>query len=199
MSVNLSCLYMEPIDEDIPPGAETASRDLDTFLAEVERRAFVMAESATRNPEDALDLVQDAMLAFVRRYAARPESEWLPLFYRILQNRIRDWARRRKVRNRWLAWWQSDEEERRDPVQEAPDPTGVPVERQLDGDQAAQEMLHAVAALPLRQQQAFLLRVWEGLDVKSTALAMGCSDGSVKTHLSRALSTLRDRLGDYRP
>ncbi len=181
------------------PSEDSRYRNIDAFLGEVERRAYVMAEMATRNPEDALDLVQDAMLAFVHRYADKPQGEWGPLFHRVLQNRIRDWARRRKVRSRWTAWLHHDEEDAGDPVQQAPDPAAVPVERLLDGDLAAERLREAVAGLPLRQQQAFLLRVWEGLDVASTARAMGCSDGSVKTHLSRAMSHLRDKLEAYRP
>lgn len=180
--------------------ANASERSLDSFLAEVERRAFVMAEAATRNPEDALDLVQDAMLAFVRSYRDKPPAQWPPLFHRVLQNRIRDWARRRKVRSRWHAWlsW-NDEEPDIDPIQHAPDPRQVDTAIQLDHIEASEQLLEAVRELPLRQQQAFLLRVWEGLDVASTANAMGCSDGSVKTHLSRALTALRSRLQDYQP
>ncbi len=179
--------------------ASPRQRDLDAFLGEVERRAFVMAELATRDPDEALDLVQDAMLAFVRRYADKPRAEWAPLFHRVLQNRIRDWARRRKVRSRWTAWLHRGEDENDDPIQQAPDPRQKPVDQQLDDDAAAGKLRDAVAELPLRQRQAFLLRVWEGLDVRETARVMGCSDGSVKTHLSRALGSLRQRLEEFRP
>lgn len=178
---------------------DAAYRNIDAFLSEVERRAYVMAEMATRNPDDALDLVQDAMLAFVRRYANKPQGEWAPLFHRVLQNRIRDWARRRKVRSRWLSWLQHDDEDDADPIQQARDPMAVPIEQELDNGRASEQLCNAVASLPLRQQQAFMLRVWEGLDVASTAQAMGCSDGSVKTHLSRALGNLRANLEEYRP
>jgi len=139
------------------------------------------------------------MLAFVRHYAERPQTERAPLFYRVLQNRIRDWARRRSVRNRWISWLQREDDTGPDPIQEAADPDAVPVEQRLDGENATQRMVEAVSHLPLRQQQAFLLRIWEGLDVKSTARAMGCSDGSVKTHLSRALGALRKQLETFRP
>jgi len=172
---------------------------LDRFLGEVERRAFVMAELATRDPDEALDLVQDAMLAFARRYAAKPEKEWPPLFHRVLQNRIRDWARRQKVRNRWRVWLHRDDDSRDEPLEQAPDPAIPPIERQLDQQEATERLQQAVSDLPLRQQQVFLLRIWEGLDVADTARAMGCSEGSVKTHLSRALGNLRNKLEDYRP
>jgi len=179
--------------------ADTQYHSLDSFLAEVERRAFVMAESATRNPDDALDLVQDAMLAFVKNYAQKSQDQWAPLFYRVLQNRIRDWARRGKVRNRWTGWlWSNkDEDEQSDPIQSAPDPKGRSMQALLDQADASEQIVVAVQSLPLRQQQAFLLRVWEGLDVASTATAMECSTGSVKTHLSRALRNLRQQLQGY--
>ncbi len=194
-SCTANLLWMSPPVTASPTAARY--RDLDAFLGEVERRAYVMAELATRNPDDALDLVQDAMLAFARRYGDRPQADWAPLFHRILQNRIRDWARRRKVRQRWLGWLGGSEEEG-DPVQQAPDPHTPPPEQRLDQTAAAERLQAAVAELPLRQQQAFLLRVWEGLDVADTARAMGCSDGSVKTHLSRALASLRRQLEEYR-
>jgi RNA polymerase sigma-70 factor (ECF subfamily) len=181
------------------PSEDSTYRDIDAFLGEVERRALVMAEMATRSRDDALDLVQDAMLAFVRRYADRPQREWAPLFHRILQNRIRDWARRRKVRSRWMSWLQSDDDNDADPIQQLDDPAARPIEQRLDQNRAGEQLCDAVAALPLRQQQAFMLRIWEGLDVASTARAMGCSDGSVKTHLSRALKSLRARLEEYEP
>lgn len=192
-------LYSMSAQVDNRDGEDATYHNMDTFLAGVERRAYVMAEMATRNREDALDLVQDSMLAFVRRYANKPQAQWAPLFHRILQNRIRDWARRRKVRSRWLSWLHREEENDADPIQQAPDPRMVPIEQRMDHEMATEQLSDAVAALPLRQQQAFLLRVWEGLDVASTAQAMGCSDGSVKTHLSRALSSLRSSLEEYRP
>jgi RNA polymerase sigma-70 factor (ECF subfamily) len=174
-------------------------RALDTFLAGVERRAFVIAELATRNPEDALDLVQDAMLAFVASYGNKPRGDWPPLFHRVLQNRIRDWYRRQAVRNRWRVWLkgagQDDAgEDRSDPLQQAGDPAGRSPEELVALHDAGDALLDAIAALPLRQQQAFVLRTWEALDVADTARAMGCSAGSVKTHLSRAMSSLRDKL-----
>jgi len=170
-------------------------RALDRFLAGVERRAYVMAEVATRNREEALDLVQDAMLAFVASYGKKPEGEWPPLFHRVLQNRIRDWGRRRTVRSRWQVWLKGPEDTpEADPIQQAPDPAGRTPEELLALADAGDTLIAAIGALPLRQQQAFMLRTWEGLDVAETAAAMGCSDGSVKTHLSRAMNNLREKL-----
>lgn len=182
--------------------AETARR-LDRFLASVERRAFRIAEYATHNRDEALDIVQDAMLKLVRRYANRAPAEWPPLFYRILNNRINDWYRRGKVWRGWLSRWgdwrhagDDEEDVGMDPEFAAPAHEN-PLE-QLARAGAMDELVAALKELPLRQQQAFLLRVWEGLDVAQTAFAMACSEGSVKTHLSRATARLRKRLEAHR-
>lgn len=173
---------------------------MDQFLAGVERRAFRMARYATGDAEEALDVVQEAMLDLVRVYRTRPPPDWAPLFHRILQNRIRDWQRRTWVRRRWRVWLRdpgSEDGEGEDPLHNIADPAAR--------DPGAQAALHhtttalqaALQCLPPRQQQAFLLRVWEGLDVAQTAYAMGCSEGSVKTHYSRAVHSLRDLLEDH--
>lgn len=172
-------------------------RDLERFLASVEQRAFRIARIALRDDEDALDSVQDAMLQLARRYAHRPAEEWRPLFYRILQNRIRDHQRRRQVRNRLFAWWPAfaSEEDTEVAAGVAIDAKPAGAER-LMMDQALDALQRNLAALPARQQEAFMLRTFEGLDVAQTASAMGCSEGSVKTHYSRAVHTLRERLGE---
>jgi len=173
-------------------------RALDRFLASVEKRAFRIARIALRHDEDALDIVQDAMLQLARRYGRRPSEEWRPLFYRILQNRIRDYQRRRAVRARIMSWLpatSASEDDLRDPIDCAPDEGADPPAR-LATDEAMHLLEGALAQLPGRQQEAFMLRNFEGLDVAQTAHAMGCSEGSVKTHYSRAVHTLRARLGD---
>lgn len=169
---------------------------LDRFLAGIERRALIMAELATHNREEALDLVQDAMLAFVKRYAAKPEADWPPLFHRVLQNRIRDWHRRGQVRRRWRVWLggEAGTAGDPDPIQALADPAGVLPEDALDNQGAITALVQAMGELPERQRQAVVLRVWEEFDVAATAKAMGCSAGSVKTHLSRGLARLRERL-----
>jgi len=152
------------------------------------------------NHDDALDLVQDAMFGFVRSYANRPENEWGVLFQRVLQSRITDWYRRSTVRGRIFAWFggSGDDEDQRDPVTDAPDPRrDSPADLLLRREQG-ESLESAIAALPLRQRQAFLLRAWEGLDTAETAKAMGCSEGSVKTHYSRAVHALRELLEEMR-
>lgn len=172
------------------------TRELDAFLASVEKRALRIAEIATQNSEDALDIVQEAMMRLARSYAARPAAEWPALFHRILDNAIQDWRRRRKVRLRWMAWGSSsaDPEDEGDPIERLPDPGPAQGVENLIRDEAMQRLLAGLEKLPRRQREAFALRVWEGLSVEQTAAAMGCSDGSVKTHLSRALASLRAQL-----
>ena len=173
---------------------------LNAFLAGVERRALRMAEFAVGDHEDALDLVQDAMLLLVRRYAERPESEWPPLFWRILNNRITDLHRRRQVRKRVLGWFtpRVDEELGEiDATAQAPADRAWEPEAMLERSSLAGRILAAIRALPLRQRQVFLLRQWEGLSVAETAGVMQCTEGSVKTHHSRAIASLRERLGGY--
>ena len=175
------------------------TRELDKFLAEIERRAFRMAQVALRDPDDAMDAVQDAMLKLARNYAARPSAEWRPLFYRILENGIRDLQRRRSVRKRFMVWLPGPKE---DPDNEAQDPLDnvaagrASVPDQLMQGEAMQKLESSLRELPARQREAFMLRNFEGLDVAETASAMGCSEGSVKTHYSRAVHTLREQLGE---
>lgn len=172
---------------------------IEAFLASVERRAWRVAEIALHDSDEALDAVQDAMLRLVRHYSGKPAEEWPPLFWGILRRRITDLQRRRTVRNRILVWTgrTTNEDDEELPAWEAPD-IGPDPSRALASRQAHAAMSAAVRALPRRQQQAFLLRVLEGLNVADTAKAMGCSAGSVKTHLSRAMDALRSKLEDWR-
>ena len=169
----------------------------------MERRAFRIANLGLRSVEDAQDAVQEAMFQLAKRYSHRPPAEWTPLFYRILQSRIRDCQRRRAVRNRVLSFFGGQrgegEDDLPDPIAGAVDPAGVDPGDQVARDQAMGALEEAVAALPGRQREAFLLRILEGLDVAQTAQAMGCSEGSVKTHLSRAVHSLRETLGEHWP
>ena len=181
-------------------GATTLQRQqqLNRFLAEIERRALRYAEIAIRDADEAMDLVQDAMIKLVRNYADKPEDQWAPLFYRILQNGIRDWHRRQAVRNRVMIWFgRGKADHDYDPVAEAPDPAGRRPEGSIGTELLLDELARALDRLPPRQREAFMLRNFEGLDVAGTATAMGVSQGSVKTHYSRAVHTLRDALGDH--
>ena len=171
---------------------------LDSFLLQVQARALRVAEISTRSRDDALDIVQDAMLHLARSYGGRPAEEWPPLFHRILENKIRDWQRRQTVRNRFFFWRQErdEEDESQPPEDRAPDLAIPDATERLMQDEAMLRLKVALAELPTRQREAFVLRIWEGLSTEETAASMGCSDGSVKTHLARALSNLRGKLGE---
>jgi RNA polymerase sigma-70 factor (ECF subfamily) len=176
-----------------------SNQSIEQFLAGIERRALRMAQFATGNSDEALDLVQEAMIGLVRNYRRRPPEEWPPLFHRILQSRIRDWQRRSKVRNRWHVWLHpgADGEDDHDVWQNIADPGAKTPGEELALKDSTRALETALRALPTRQREAFLLRVWEGLDVAQTAYAMGCSEGSVKTHYSRAVHNLRGSLEDH--
>ncbi len=185
----------------LDPGRRTLNRKqaLDRFLAGVERRAFIIARFATRDTDEALDVVQEAMFGMIRHYAGRPEEEWGALFHTVLQSRIRDWRRRTGVRRRWRVWLARDEATGEDPLHNLPDPGSPDPAREASNHRALSALARALERLSTRQQQVFLLRAWEGLDVAQTAGAMGCSEGSVKTHYSRAVHALRESLGDHWP
>jgi RNA polymerase sigma-70 factor, ECF subfamily len=198
--MNLAMTHIRS-EEGMPQIVDALQADrqtLDGFLKSVERRALRMAEFATGNREEALDLVQDSLFGFVRHYAEKPATDWAPLFYRVLDSRLNDWHRRRQVRGRWISFFAADPEQADvDPMNQAADLYEPGPLQRLAGAQAGKALDAAVGALPLRQRQAFLLRIWEGLDVADTATAMRCSQGSVKTHLSRALAALRRALEEH--
>ena len=172
---------------------------LDQFLAEHERRAFRMAMIATGEQADALDIVQDAMLKLVRSYAHKSKAEWPALFHRIVQNAITDWFRREKVRRRWRQWFRrdSEDEEREDPLEQYEQIGTHQPDDMVKQSNTMEKLDELLNQLPLRQQQAFLLRQWEGMNVAETAKAMGISEGSVKTHYSRAVHSLRAQLEEH--
>jgi len=184
-------------------GRQSADQsELNRFLASVERRAFLMAVTSLKDQEDALDTVQDAMMMLAKKYGHKPEAEWRPLFFRILNNRIKDVIRRRTVKNRFSGFLtifsKDDSEELSDPFQQVADASGnTPVEM-VEKEQTWAAVSLAVAELPRRQKEAFLLRCIEGMSTEETATAMGCSQGSVKTHYSRALQALQSMLGELK-
>lgn len=162
----------------------------------MERRAYRQALFAVQDEHAALDLVQDAMLRLTEKYGARPEAELPLLFHRILQNAIRDYYRRTQVRSSAVTSWSTlaGDDEEADPLEFLPveEARGVPT---TPADQFAQSQVmaaieEALGKLPPRQREAFLLRYWEDLDLRETAQVMGCSEGSVKTHCSRAVEAL---------
>ncbi len=180
-------------------------QELSGFLASIERRAFKQAVYAVRDDEAALDIVQDAMLRLAEKYPDKPAAELPPLFQRILQNVIHDHFRRQKVRNLWttlLSALQAPAGDR-DGVDYDPLDTFLPGEHDETAENAANivesgqivKIIEAeIQRLPTRQREAFIMRYWQDMDVAETAAAMGCSEGSVKTHCSRATHTLATAL-----
>ena len=172
-------------------------QQLSSFLESVERRAFKQAIFAVHDEEAALDIVQDAMLKLAEKYGDRPDEEFPMLFQRILQNTIRDYYRRSKVRSMWttlLSAFSSDDDEDSDPLETLAadeDDHGLRTpEATLLQSQTLEVIEEEIKKLPARQREAFLMRYWEDMDVAETAAAMGCSEGSVKTHCSRATHAL---------
>lgn len=182
-------------DEPVAEAAIASPQDLDAFLAGVERRAFRLAELALGHREDALDAVQDAMIKLVR-YRSRAAADWPPLFWSILRRQLTDRHRRNAVRRRVLSFFGRPEAGSEDQIEMQPDPGQDPAKRLVDS-KSWQALGHALRALPRRQRECFLLRELQGLSVAETARAMGCSDGSVKTHLSRARTAMRIQLEDW--
>lgn len=171
-------------------------KELSDFLMAIERRAFKQTAYAVRDDHAALDIVQDAMMKLAEKYGERPAAEFPMLFQRILQNTMRDFWRRQKVRNLWTTLLSSfgsndADSEERDPLEtiDVEDDSDEP-SAQLARSQTIQLIENALQKLPARQREAFVLRYWEEMDVAETAKIMGCSDGSVKTHCSRAVHAL---------
>lgn len=179
------------------------SQELSDFLAQVERRAFKQAVFAVRNDQIALDIVQDAMLKLAENYAQRPAGEFPMLFQRILQNTIRDHFRRQKVRNLWTTLFSSfsspdnsdDEYDPLETLNSVEDHGQNDPQNEVERSETLAIIESALQKLPLRQREAFILRYWEDMDVAETASVMGCSEGSVKTHCSRAVHALAAVLG----
>src|SRR5512137_383153 len=179
-----------------------SAEELATFLASVERRAFKQAQFAVRDADAALDIVQDAMLKLAENYGERPAGELPLLFTRILQNTIHDFFRRQKVRSTWVTLFSAlggrNDEDDSDPMETLEALAGSDeAESAADKVERAQVIgiiEEEVSRLPARQREAFLMRYWEEMDVAETAAAMGCSEGSVKTHCSRATHALAKAL-----
>ena len=180
-----------------------SQQEISSLLATVERRAFKQAMFAVRDEDAALDIVQDAMLKLTENYSDKPASELPMLFQRILQNTIHDHFRRQKVRSTWTTLLSAlghrdDKDDDYDPLEtlQASTETNIPADPAANVEQAQTVRMieQALSRLPTRQREAFLLRYWEELDVAETAAAMGCSEGSVKTHCSRAVHALAEML-----
>lgn len=203
MVVNIAIIKEAPyldMRRDFDNAANKSNDNMNDFLAEIEGRAFRMAQIATANRDDALEIVQETMLKLVQKYGHHKAKEWKALFYSILHTRILDWHRRQSVRNRFRSWlnWHDDEDiDTEDALEQYPAANAFAPDSRLQDGQFMLSLNKALNKLPLRQQQAFLLRVWEGLDITETAVIMQCSASSVKTHYARALEKLRGQLENH--
>ena len=180
-----------------------SAQELSDFLSNIEQRAFKQAVYAVRDDDAALDIVQDAMIKLAEKYGDRPAAELPLVFTRILQNRIHDWFRRQKVRNTWITLFsnmgnKSDENLDFDPLESLSAPEDSEIHQdgahKLEQNQLLQVLESEISKLPVRQREAFLMRYWDELSITETAKAMSCSEGSVKTHCSRATQSLAKAL-----
>ena len=170
---------------------------METFLASVERRAYRAALLAVGQEADALDIVQDSMMKLVQSYPDRNDQEWPALFHRILHNRITDWHRGATGRWRWLplrGGGSANDDDDDSEIAELADENEAGPLQHLSLTQDMNTVLQALEGLPWRQQQAFMLRAWEGFDTRTSAEIMKCSEGSVKTHFYRAQQSLKNSL-----
>lgn len=179
-------------EDEVGAAAVPAPPPLEAFLDGIAARAFRFAETGLHSRDDAQDAVQDAMTRMLG-YRDRPVPEWTPLFWTVLRSRMIDARRRRAFRLTWLTESDAREETGVEWADAGPGPS-----RLNDGREAYSMFVGALRDLPRRQREAFSLRVLEELDVATTARVMGCSEGSVKTHLSRARNALQQRLEDFR-
>ena len=177
---------------------KTVHTSMDAFLASVEKRAYVIAIAACRDQQTALDIVQDSMFSMVKSYAKKPTDQWPPLFFRILNNRITDQHRKRGIGRltQWFGDRREDEDSNPEPVDQLASEEFSP-ETFADSLELNETMTEALNKLTFKQQQALILRLWQGLSVKETATAMGIAEGSVKAHLSRAVHEMREHLREY--
>ena len=179
----------------------TAEQRLKLFMQDVTGRALVMMESATQGQHGvAMDLVQEAFIALHKSYRDRPNDEWYPLFYTILNHKLQDWRRKEARRANPFSFFKKvslDDEDLE--LNDVVDENAINPADFLDHTATAEEIQIAIQQLPLRQQQAFMLRAWEGFDTQTTAQIMNCSEGSVKTHYHRAIQGLRATLAHLNP
>jgi len=171
---------------------------LDQFFIKEQTRAYKMAYAMIQNREDALELVQDSMMVLVQKYRDKHADQWILLFYRILQNKIKDKFRQSNFRNLFHVFLPASQncEKLSNPIQSIADEHQQNPQQELEQNDSLQQIITALKTLPLRQQQTFLMRAWQEFSVRETAYTLNISEGSVKTHYSRAINHLRETLGD---
>ena len=200
-SISMDLAPKQTDAENLSTLKSTAEQRLKYFMQEVTGRALVMMESATQGQQGiAMDLVQEAFISLHKAYKEKSTEEWYPLFYTILNNKLNDWRRKELRRAQPFSLFKkiSLDDNEHEILDVVDDSTPNPIDL-LDAELTAEDIQTAIAALPLRQQQAFMLRTWEGFDTQTTAKIMDCSEGSVKTHYHRAIQALKQTLAHLDP
>jgi len=169
------------------------NQKLDAFFRDCQKQAYSIAYVSVKNKSDSLDIVQNTMMAFIKYYQTKPEDQWRPLFYKVLQNKINDHFRSKK---RWFNLFSHTNEEIEDPITEINENRRDSPNKNFENNEINIHVSQAISQLPERQRQAVVYRLWQGFSVKETADIMKISQGSIKTHLSRALSNLKGQLGE---
>jgi RNA polymerase sigma-70 factor (ECF subfamily) len=164
---------------------------LNQFIISHEKKAYSIAFMSLRHQEDALDVIQDVMIKFVVKYKNKNKDLWAPLFYRMLHNRITDIHRANTKKKKYFIFFDKSED---DIFENITDTSELAILDQIDNAMKIENLQEVLNSLPVRQLQAFVCRIWEGLSVAQTAKSMKCSQGSVKTHLFRALKHIRKEI-----
>ncbi|SDB85004.1 RNA polymerase sigma factor [Acinetobacter boissieri] len=181
--------------------AKSSEQRLSAFMHEVSGRALIMMESATKNTDIAMDLVQEAFISLYKAYSKKPTEEWYALFYTILNNKLYDWKRKEQRSAIPFSLFKKKNLDFEDdaPEEQIADDYHIDPAEILSQHMTINEIKEAIDKLPIRQQQAFMLRAWEGFSTKTTAEIMQCSEGSVKTHYYRATQALQQMLSYLSP
>jgi RNA polymerase sigma-70 factor (ECF subfamily) len=200
-SISMDLAPKQSESENLSILKSTAEQRLKVFMQDVTGRALVMMESATQGQHGiAMDLVQEAFISLHKSYAEKSTTEWYPLFYTILNHKLQDWRRKEARRAQPFSFFKKINLDDDDiELNEIVDENALNPFDFLDQAVTAEEIQNAIGQLPVRQQQAFMLRAWEGFDTHTTAEIMQCSEGSVKTHYHRAIQGLRTSLAHLNP
>lgn len=171
---------------------QSKTQQLNQFFIAQEKKAYAIALMSLKNQDDALDVVQDVMIKFVEKYSKKKKQHWCSLFYRMIQNRITDFHRSNSQKKKYFSFFRNDEQE--NIVEQVADEKYVSALKQIDNDIKIERLQESLKTLSTRQLQAFICRIWDGLSVAQTAESMKCSQGSVKTHLFRALKQIKQQM-----
>lgn len=181
----------EPHNKNCGAEAHELNQQLDDFLREHQKQAFAIALVSVKQEADALDVIQEAMFSFIKYYKNKPTSDWRPLFYRVLQNKINDHHRKSKG---WLRYF-FDGEDHSEPATDEYDHSTSPTAA-FEINSQGNEVIEIIKQLPAKQQQVLMYRIWQEMTVAETAKVMKISGGSVKTHLHRATQKIRQTIGN---